>query len=89
MAASAQAQAEATKIAQRAGIDHRKVAEDGGYRGRKPSFTRAQFTEVGEWHAMGLGVSEIAKETGLTRGTVYRLIEDPAKAAAILTSWGL
>lgn len=89
MAATAQAQSEATKAAQRAGIDHRKAAEDGGYRGRKPSFTRKQLGDVGAWRAMGLGVSEIAKETGLTRGTVYRLIKDPAGSEAVLQSWGL
>lgn len=89
MAATAQAQAEATKIAQRAGIEHRKAAEDGGYRGRKPSFTRKQLADAIAGHEMGMGVSELAKETGLTRGTVYRLIEDPAKAEAILQGWGL
>lgn len=89
MAATAQAQSEATKAAQRAGIDHRKAAEDGGYRGRKPSFTRKQLADVGDWRALGLGVSEIAKETGLTRGTVYRLIKDPAGSEAVLRSWGL
>src|SRR6516162_8378991 len=37
MAASAQAQAEATKEAQRAGIEHAKSKEDDAYLGRKPS----------------------------------------------------
>lgn len=89
MAATAQAQAEATKAAQRAGIDHRKAAEDGGYRGRKPSFTRKQLADILAGHEMGMGVSDLAKETGLTRGTIYRLIDDPAKATAILEDWGL
>lgn len=89
MAATAQAQAEATKAAQRAGIDHRKAADDGGYRGRRPSFTRKQLGDVRAGLEMGLGVSEIAKATGLTRGTVYRLKDDPAAAEAILLSWGL
>ena len=39
MAATAQAQAEATKEAQRAGIEHAK-ANGEGYRGRKPSYSR-------------------------------------------------
>jgi DNA invertase Pin-like site-specific DNA recombinase len=38
MAAMAQAQAEATKAAQRAGIDHARAAAD-RHRGRKPSYT--------------------------------------------------
>ncbi|AWB23037.1 recombinase family protein [Methylobacterium currus] len=45
MAATAQAQAEASKEAQRAGIDHARSRED-AYRGRQPSFTREQFEAV-------------------------------------------
>ena len=42
MAATAQAQAEATKEAQRAGILHAQANDDGTkFRGRKPSFTRS------------------------------------------------
>jgi putative DNA-invertase from lambdoid prophage Rac len=40
MAATAQAQAEATKEAQRAGIAHAKANDATAYRGRKPSFNR-------------------------------------------------
>jgi putative DNA-invertase from lambdoid prophage Rac len=43
MAAMAQAQAEATKAAQRAGIEHAKLNDDRAYLGRKPSFTRQQL----------------------------------------------
>jgi hypothetical protein len=46
MAATAQAQAEATKAAQRAGIEHAKQHGDRAYLGRKPSFTRAQLVQV-------------------------------------------
>ena len=35
-----------TKAAQRAGIDRAKVLAERVYRGRKPSFTRAQLEEV-------------------------------------------
>src|SRR5579864_9615474 len=45
MAASAQAQAEATKEAQRAGIEHAKAKAD-KYRGRKPSYTHEQLEAV-------------------------------------------
>ncbi len=84
MAASAQAQTEVTKEAQRAGIAH---ARDDAktYRGRKPSFTREQLAMVRDM--AGKGVSAIAKETGLSRQTVYRLNEDPAAAEASLTVW--
>jgi DNA invertase Pin-like site-specific DNA recombinase len=44
MAATAQAQAEASKEAQRAGIAHARANADGrAYRGRKPSYSRKQF----------------------------------------------
>src|SRR5712671_4628882 len=46
MAATSQAQAEATKAAQRAGIEHAKQSGDRAYIGRKPSFTREQFNKV-------------------------------------------
>jgi putative DNA-invertase from lambdoid prophage Rac len=45
MAATAEAQAEATKQAQRAGIEHARAKGD-GYRGRKPSYTREQLRSV-------------------------------------------
>src|SRR5271156_3832837 len=46
MAALSQAQAEATKEAQKAGIAHAKAGEEDVYRGRKPQFTRKQFEIV-------------------------------------------
>ena len=32
---------------------------------------------------------EIAKETGLTRQTIYRIKDDPAGAEAALAAWGM
>ena len=88
MAASAQAQAEAQKEAQRAGIEHAKAQDDSRrYRGRKPSFTREQLDVVRDMVGKGAGASAIAKETGLSRQTVYRLNEDPAGAEASLKTW--
>jgi putative DNA-invertase from lambdoid prophage Rac len=90
MAATAQAQAEATKAAQKAGIEHAKGKDDAKYLGRKPSYTRQQFTMVR--HMLGqdaVGIARIAKETGLTRQTVYRIKDDPAGAEAALVAWGL
>jgi len=89
MAATAQAQAEATKEAQRAGIDHARATQDGRYLGRKPSYTRAQYQAVLDLVAQGAGVSSIAKETELSRQAIYRIKDDPATAAAALTQWGL
>jgi putative DNA-invertase from lambdoid prophage Rac len=71
MAATAQAQAEASREAQRAGIDHAKGV--GVYRGRKPTFTRGELRAVREMLDQGAGVSAIAAATGLTRQTVYRI----------------
>jgi DNA invertase Pin-like site-specific DNA recombinase len=88
MAATAQAQAEATKEAQRAGIEHAK-AEGSVYRGRKPSYSREQFALVRDLLNQGINVSAISKTTGLTRQTVYRLKDDPAAAEAALAEWGL
>jgi DNA invertase Pin-like site-specific DNA recombinase len=57
---------------------------------RKPSFTREQFMKarsmLGQQTA---GIALIAKETGLTRPTVYRIKDDPTRAEAALASWGL
>src|SRR5215212_1193549 len=85
MAATAQAQAEATKEAQRAGIDHAK--DSGVYRGRKPSFTRDQLRAAQDMLSQGAGVSAIASSTGLTRQTIYRIKDDPVGAEAILAKW--
>ena len=89
MAATAQAQAEATKAAQRAGIDHAKQANGRAYLGRKPSFTRAQFEAVRQVLGREKTLSQIAKSAGLTRQTVYRIRDDPATCEAALAAWGL
>src|SRR5215207_2519767 len=87
MAATAQAQAEATKEAQKAGIEHAKAKSE--YLGRKPSYTRPQYQAVLDLLAQGAGISAVAKETGLSRQTVYRIEENPAAAVTALSSWGL
>ncbi|RVU12501.1 recombinase family protein [Methylobacterium oryzihabitans] len=86
MAATAQAQAEATKEAQRAGIEYAKGRED-AYRGRKPSFTREQFEAVRRMLDLGYGISEIARKIELSRQTVYRIEANPAEAEAALARW--
>lgn len=86
MAATAQAQAEATKEAQKAGI---AAAKEGGrkYLGKKPTYDRVGLQRVREMLSMGAGTSEIAKATGLTRQTVLRVKADPVAAEAALARW--
>jgi putative DNA-invertase from lambdoid prophage Rac len=88
MAATAQAQAEATKEAQRAGIDHAKANTD-RYKGRKPSYGRDQYEAVCDLLQHQAGTSAIAKTTDLSRQTVLRIKADPASAEAALASWGM
>jgi len=85
MAATAQAQAEATKAAQRAGIEYAKAKQD-RYRGRKPSYSREQF-EAARIMLSNTGVSAVAKATGLSRQTVDRIKRDPAGAESALAAW--
>jgi putative DNA-invertase from lambdoid prophage Rac len=67
MAATAQAQAEATKAAQRAGIEHAKRHDERMYLGRKPSHTTQQYDRARTLLAQeAVGIARIAKETGLT-----------------------
>lgn len=102
MAATAQAQAEATKEAQQAGIEAAK-ADGSKYRGKKPSFTRQQYVVVCQMLADGEGPSAIVKATDpalnnemngsasskLTRQTVIRIRNDPQGSAQALERWGL
>jgi putative DNA-invertase from lambdoid prophage Rac len=88
MAATAQAQAEATKEAQRAGIEHAKgQAELMAYIGRKPSYSREQLDTVVACLERGENISAVAKVTGLSRQTVYRIRDNRAEAEAALARW--
>lgn len=88
MAATAQAQAESIKEAQKAGIKAAKH-KVGKYRGKKPSYNRVTLEVVMEKLEQGAGASEIAKVTGLTRQTVLRIKGDPEAARTALERWGL
>ena len=55
--------------------------------GRKPSYTREQLTMVQSMLGESAGISAIAKATGLTRQTIYRIKDDPAAAEASLAAW--
>jgi putative DNA-invertase from lambdoid prophage Rac len=87
MAALSQAQAEATKEAQRAGIAHAKASEDDPYKGRKPQFTREQYEAVRDMLGQEASITTIADATGLSRQTVYRIKDGPAWAVAALERW--
>jgi putative DNA-invertase from lambdoid prophage Rac len=87
MAAMAQASAEATKDAQRAGIAHKRALDDTAYLGRPPSFTAEQVAIVRDKLAAGDGVSAISKATGLSRQAIYRLRDDPTWAEMLLGRW--
>jgi len=91
MAATAQAQAEATKEAQKAGIKAARESEDSAtrYRGRKPTFDVEQLHRTNEMLSMGWTPSAIAAEVGIPRATVYRIKESPAKMAALLHIWAV
>ncbi|PDT87747.1 recombinase [Bradyrhizobium sp. Y36] len=88
MAATAQANAEAIKEAQRGGIALAKAkAGETKYRGRKPTFGKDQLETVRSMLGQSAGVGQIASATGLSRQTIYRIKEDPAGAEASLTHW--
>lgn len=87
MAATAQAQAEALREAQRAGIEAAKA--EARYRGKKPTYDRAKLGLVTDMLGRGAGASEISKQTGLSRQAILRIRDDPAQAEAALARWGM
>jgi len=87
IAATAEAQAEATKAARRVGIEHAKASGE-RYKGRKPSFTREQFETVRDMLGLDEGVSIIAKATGRSRQTIYRIKDAAVGSEAALLSLG-
>ena len=91
MAATAQAQAEATKSAQRVGIDHSRVVKRSAYLGRKPSYDRATFDRIrlALDRASPPSLSVIAEAESLSKQPVFRLKQDPQAALAALDAWGL
>ena len=59
------------------------------YRGRKPTFNRARLDLVFDMLTKEASPSAISKATGLSRQTVYRIKDNPAKAEALLAAWSL
>jgi len=86
MAATAQAQAEASKQAQRAGIAAAK-SDARKYRGRKPSYDRAKLNQVRALLAQGQTPTAIARMTALSRQTILRIRDAPRRAEQALARW--
>ena len=89
MAATAQAQAEATKAAQQAGIEYAKHNVERAYLGRKPSFTREQFTQARQRLGQNMPLASIARALQLSRPTLYRIKNNPNGCEGALAAWGL
>ena len=88
MAATAQAQDEATKEAQRAGIAAVK-GNPKKYRGKKPSYDRCTYDQVINMINSGDGASLIARTVGISRQSVLRIRENSAMAEAALVRWNM
>lgn len=88
MAASAQAQAEVQKEAQRAGIEAAKRSPL-KYRGKKPSYTKETLSNVLDALNQGVNVSQIARDHNLSRQTVMRIRGNSTGAMAAMDRWGL
>jgi len=86
MAALGQAQAEATKLAQQAGIAHAQANGHRVYLGRKPTYNREQLARIMDLLDHQSDIT-IAREVGLDRLAIRRIREDPAKAEAALVAW--
>lgn len=87
MAATAQAQAEATKHAQKVGIA-RARKDRTKYRGRKPSYDRKTLDLIKNMIEQGCGGTIIAKKAGVSRQTVIRIRNNVTLAEAALERWG-
>lgn len=88
MAAMAQSQAEVIKEAQKAGIAHAQVHDDGRkYRGRKPTFNLEQFRMVQDLLRQGMPISVISQTTGLKRQSVYRIQAEPEQQLEAVQAW--
>ena len=59
------------------------------YKGRKPSYSRRQYESAQALLGKSASVGEVARVTGLTRQTVYRIKGDPVGAEAALATWGI
>jgi len=56
--------------------------------GTQAKLQREQFESVQSMPGKSASVGEVARSTGLTRQTIYRIKDDPAVAEAALATWG-
>ena len=75
------------KSLQKAGIEVAK--KSGKYKGRKPSYSQEQLTQVMDMVAQYSRTKDIVRATGLSRQTVLRIKADPAAAECSLKNWGV
>jgi DNA invertase Pin-like site-specific DNA recombinase len=68
------AQFEREMMLERQKIGIAKAQIEGKYRGRKPT-AMAKADDVMKWHGKGASVSHIAREAGMSRASVYRILE--------------
>ena len=87
MSTMAEAQAAAMKEAQAAGIAHARETAPAKYRGRKPSFTAEQLTHIEQLSQQGVGNNEIARQVGLSKFAVSRVLKDIVAAQMKLGRW--
>ena len=87
MSAMAEAQAAAMKEAQAVGIAHARETAPTKYRGRKPSFTAEQLTHIEQLSQQGVGNNEIARQVGLSKFAVSRILKDIVAAQVKLRRW--
>ena len=90
MAATAEAQAEATREAQRAGIAHAKGRQSRKAIAGASRLSIASALDARARHARSAGQSVRApsrKRRASSRQTVYRIKDNPAKAEGLLVQW--
>ena len=87
MSAMAEAQAVAMKEAQAAGIAHARETAPMKYKGRKPSFTAEQLMQIEQLSQQGVGNNEIARQVGLSKFAVSRILKDVEAAQMKLGRW--
>lgn len=87
LAAMAEAQAEATRDAQMAGIRHAK--EKNAYRGRKPAYTRRNIDDTLRLVGEGVPQAEVARRLNLSRAMVIRMSREPERMRKALDDWSI
>ena len=88
MSAMAEAQAVAMKEVQAAGIAHARETAPMKYKGRKPSFTAEQLMQIEQLSQQGVGNNEIARQVGLSKFAMSRILKDVEAAHEKLARWG-